>query len=143
MYSVKCILDEKGYGCTTITPETSVHDALRKLTGKDIGALIVMKDEKVIGVFSERDYVRKSVLKGNIADDTPIKELMTEAMFTVDPHTRVIECMELMTDRRVRHLPVLEKDKLVGIVSIGDVVKWVIRDQKNHIERLEDYIAGG
>ena len=102
-----------------------------------------MKDEKVIGVFSERDYVRKSVLKGNIADDTPIKELMTEAMFTVDPHTRVIECMELMTDRRVRHLPVLEKDKLVGIVSIGDVVKWVIRDQKNHIERLEDYIAGG
>ena len=143
MYTVKCILKEKGYGCTTITPETSVHNALRKMTGQDIGALVVMRDEKVVGIFSERDYVRKSVLKGNVDDDAPIKELMTEAQYTVGPDTRVIECMEMMTDRRVRHLPVLDNGKLVGIVSIGDVVNWVIKDQKNHIERLEDYITGG
>lgn len=142
MYSVKDILDEKGYGCTTVEPETTVYEALKKLAGKGIGALIVLKNDRVTGVFSERDFARKTVLKGRISDDTKVEELMTEALYTVKLTTRVIECMELMTDKRVRHLPVLDEDKLIGIVSIGDIVNKIIQDQKKHIQHLEDYITG-
>ena len=142
MYSVKDILDEKGYGCTTVEPETTVYEALKKLAGKGIGALIVVKNGKITGVFSERDFARKTVLKGRITDDTQVKELMTEALYMVKPTTRVIECMELMTDHRVRHLPVLDGEKLIGIVSIGDIVNKIIQDQKKHIQHLEDYITG-
>ncbi len=142
MYSVKDILDEKGYGCTTVEPETTVYEALKRMAGKGIGALIVLKDNKVNGVFSERDFARKTVLKGKISDDTKVDELMTEALYTVKPTTRVIECMELMTDHRVRHLPVIDGDKLIGIVSIGDIVNKIIQDQKKHIQHLEDYITG-
>ncbi len=142
MYSVKDILDEKGYGCTTVEPETTVYEALKRMAGKGIGALIVLKDNKVNGVFSERDFARKTVLKGKISDDTKVDELMTEALYTVKPTTRVIECMELMTDHRVRHLPVIDGDKLIGIVSIGDIVNKIIQDQKKHIKHLEDYITG-
>jgi CBS domain-containing protein len=142
MYSVKDILDEKGYGCTTVEPETTVYEALKRMAGKGIGALIVLKDNKVNGVFSERDFARKTVLKGKISDDTKVDELMTEALYMVKPTTRVIECMELMTDHRVRHLPVIDGDKLIGIVSIGDIVNKIIQDQKKHIQHLEDYITG-
>lgn len=142
MYSVKDILDEKGYGCTTVEPETTVYEALKRMAGKGIGALIVLKNNKVNGVFSERDFARKTVLKGKISDDTKVDELMTEALYMVKPTTRVIECMELMTDHRVRHLPVIDGDKLIGIVSIGDIVNKIIQDQKKHIQHLEDYITG-
>jgi CBS domain-containing protein len=142
MYSVKDILDEKGYGCTTVEPETTVYEALKRMAGKGIGALIVLKDNKVNGVFSERDFARKTVLKGKISDDTKVDELVTEALYMVKPTTRVIECMELMTDHRVRHLPVIDGDKLIGIVSIGDIVNKIIQDQKKHIQHLEDYITG-
>jgi CBS domain-containing protein len=142
MYSVKNILDEKGYECWTVEPETTVYDALKKMAGKDIGALVVLKDNKVAGVFSERDYARKIILKGKTSKDTIVGELLSEKVFYVKPSSTIEECMQLMTNQRVRHLPVLENDKLIGIVSIGDIVNKIIQDHKNQIQQLEDYITG-
>jgi CBS domain-containing protein len=142
MYSVKDILDEKGYDCWTIEPDTTVYDALKKMAGKDIGALMVVKNNRVIGVFSERDYARKIILKGKTSKDTTVGELVTEKVYYVKLTSTIEECMQLMTNQRIRHLPVLENDILIGMVSIGDIVNKIIQDHKNQIQQLEDYITG-
>ncbi|MBN1950995.1 MAG: CBS domain-containing protein [Bacteroidales bacterium] len=142
MYSVKDILDEKGYEVYTIEPEATVYEALKKMAGQNIGALLVMKDEKVVGVFSERDYARKIILRGKSSKDSAVGELLSERIFYVKPTTTTTECMQIMTDHRVRHLPVLDDVKLVGIVSIGDIVNKTIQGQKKTIQQLEDYILG-
>jgi CBS domain-containing protein len=142
MYSVKDILDEKGYDCWTEVPETTVYDALKKMAGKDIGALIIVKNNRVIGVFSERDYARKIILKGKTSKDTTVGELLSDKVYYVKPTSTIEECMQLMTNQRIRHLPVLENDALIGMVSIGDIVNKIIQDHKNQIQQLEDYITG-
>jgi CBS domain-containing protein len=142
MYSVKDILDEKGYDCWTEVPETTVYDALKKMAGKDIGALIIVKNNRVIGVFSERDYARKIILKGKTSKDTTVGELLSDKVYYVKPASTIEECMQLMTNQRIRHLPVLENDTLIGMVSIGDIVNKIIQDHKNQIQQLEDYITG-
>lgn len=142
MYSVKDILDEKGSKVYTIEPEATVYEALKKMAGKNIGALLVIKDDKVIGVFSERDYARKIILRGKSSKESKVSELLSDRIFYVKPTTTTTECMQLMTDHRVRHLPVLEDDKLVGIVSIGDVVNKTIQTHRDTIQQLEDYILG-
>lgn len=142
MYLVKDILNEKGNEVYTIEPEATVYEALKKMAGKNIGALLVVKNEKVVGVFSERDYARKIILKGKSSKDSTVGELLSERIFYVKPITTTTECMQIMTDHRVRHLPVLDDDKLVGILSIGDIVNKTIQGQKDTIKQLEDYILG-
>ncbi len=142
MYLVKDILKEKGNEVYTVEPEATVYEALKKMAGKNIGALLVVKKEKVVGVFSERDYARKIILKGKSSKDSTVGELLSERIFYVKPTTTTTECMQIMTDHRVRHLPVLDNDKLVGIVSIGDIVNKTIQGQKDTIKQLEDYILG-
>ena len=142
MYLVKDILKEKGDDVQTIGPEATVYEALKKMAGKNIGALLVMKDDKIIGVFSERDYARKIILKGKSSKESKVGELLSERIFYVKPTATTNECMQIMTDHRVRHLPVLDEEKLVGIVSIGDIVNKVIQGQSHTIKQLEDYILG-
>ena len=142
MYVIKEILDSKGYECHTVEPESTVYKALQKMAGKDVGALIVVKDEKVMGVFSERDYARKLVLMGKSSKDTLVGAMMSSRIYTVKLTTTAKECMQLMTEQRVRHLPVIEGNKLVGVVSIGDIVNKIIKDKESTIQQLEDYITG-
>jgi CBS domain-containing protein len=142
MYLIKDILDEKGYEVLTIEPEATVYEALKKMAGKNVGALLVLKNEKVIGVFSERDYARKVILMGKSSKDSKVEELLSERVYYVKPTSTTTECMQLMTDHRVRHLPVLDNGKLVGIVSIGDIVNKIIQGHKHTIQQLEDYIIG-
>ena len=143
MYTVKDILETKGYNCYTVDPEATVYDALKKMAGNDIGAVLVLQNDKIKGIFSERDYARKIVLMGKTSRDSKIKDLMTDRIHAVKLETTINECMKLMTDNRVRHLPVVdEKEKLVGVVSIGDVVNKYIQHQSNTINQLGDYIEG-
>lgn len=142
MYVVKDILDDKGYDCLTIGPDETVYEALKKMAGHNIGALPVLVNDEILGVFSERDYARKIVLKGKTSKGSPVGEFLTEKVYFVKQSTTINECMQLMTDEHVRHLPVLDNGKLVGIVSIGDVVNKLIQDQSNTIQQLEDYIVG-
>ncbi len=129
----------------SVRPESTVFDALMLLKQKEIGALMVMDGKgKVVGIFSERDYARKIILKGKASKDTAVEEIMTPAnkMYTVKPDTPIDHCMALITERHIRHIPVFDKDKFVGIVSIGDVMKSVIADREDIIEHLNNYIAG-
>ena len=142
MITVKQILDEKGHQAWTIAPEAKVFDALKLMAEKGIGALVVVEGGRVAGILSERDYARKIALMGRFSQDTPIKDIMTSQVYGVHPSASAEECLALMTDRRIRHLPVLEKDKLTGVISIGDVVKAVISAQKITIQQLENYITG-
>jgi len=142
MITVKQILDEKGYSVCTISPETKVFDALKLMAEKGVGALIVMQDDDVVGMFSERDYARKIVLVGRHSQDTPVRDIMTTQVYGVHFDTTAEECMALMTDKHIRHLPVCKDGKLAGIISIGDVVKAIISHQKGTIENLENYIMG-
>lgn len=142
MYTAKNILDEKGYDVHTIGPEATVYDALKKMAGQNIGALLVVKDDEIVGVFSERDYARKIILHGKSSKDALVGDLLSERVFYVRPDTPITDCMQLMTDHRVRHLPVLENKKIAGIISIGDVVNKTIKDRENTIQQLEDYILG-
>lgn len=142
MYSVKNILEEKGSEVHTIAPEATVYEALKKMAGQNIGALLVMKGEEVIGVFSERDYARKIILRGKSSKDSAVGDLLSDRIFYVKLTTTTTECMQIMNDHRVRHLPVLEDEKLIGVVSIGDIVKKIIQDQHLTIKQLEDYILG-
>jgi CBS domain-containing protein len=140
MRNVQQLLENKPYRLLTITPTASVLDALRVMAEKEIGALMVLDGEKLAGIFSERDYARKIILFGKSSHDTAVSEIMTTSVVCVGPEQSADECMALMTGRRVRHLPVLSDDKVVGVISIGDVVKEVIDDQKRTIEQLEQYI---
>jgi CBS domain-containing protein len=127
----------------SIGPEATVLDALRLLEQKNIGAILVMKGSALVGIFSERDYARRMVLQGRASKDTPVGEVMTPDVFVITPETTAGECMIHMTDRRIRHLPVLEGGRVVGVISIGDVVRAVIEDMRFTIRQLEDYIHSG
>jgi CBS domain-containing protein len=142
MITVSQILQTKGDQVWTIEPQASVFDALKLMADKGIGALVVVEDEKVVGIFSERDYARKVILEGRSSKETPVRQIMTEHVITVEPATTMEVCMGLMTDRRIRHLPVIEGDHLVGVISIGDVVKAIISEQTYLIEHLSNYIVG-
>ncbi len=143
MITVKEILKDKDGGMLTISPQDTVYRALEIMAEKDLGALVVVEGGKVVGLFSERDYARNIVLKGKSSKDTLVKDLMNANPCFVRPEHTLNDCMALITEKRTRHLPVLEGEKLVGIVSIGDVVKQYIVDKEFTIKQLENYIAGG
>lgn len=143
MGKVNDILKTKGSTTFSITPDTIVYEALEMMVEKNVSALTVMENEKLVGIFTERDYARKVILKGKTSKDTLIGEIMTEDLITVSPDSTIDSCMRLMTSRFIRHLPVVAEDRLVGIISIGDVVKFIIEEQKFIIENMEHYITGG
>ena len=126
----------------SIAPNAMVIDAIQLMSEKNVGALPVVENANLLGVISERDYTRKVILKGKSSKETPVRDIMTEQLITVNPGDSVTECMRIMTEKRVRHLPVLEGTRLVGILSIGDLVNWTISAQKATIENLERYITG-
>ena len=140
---VKNLLESKGYDVHLIDADETVFSALEELAKHDIGALIVTdKKGKIVGIFSERDYARKVTLKGKSSKKAKVKEMMTDMVYHVKPDNYLRECLELMTKKRTRHLPVFENDKLIGIVSIGDIVNKIISEQKTKIHDLERYIVG-
>ncbi|MDH3197762.1 MAG: CBS domain-containing protein [Candidatus Krumholzibacteria bacterium] len=140
--TVKRLLEEKGNQVWSIAPEASVYSALQLMADKGIGALLVLDQGKLVGVISERDYARKIVLLGKTSRETTVREIMSTKVYYVRPDQRIEECMALMTQKAVRHLPVMEGDALVGIISIGDVVKTIISEQQFIIEQLEQFITG-
>ncbi len=140
MKTVKQLLQDKSRGLCTISPDARVYDALKIMAEKDIGALLVVENDKLAGIISERDYARKVILQGKSSHDIPVREIMTERVICVQPSRTVDECMALMTDKRIRHLPVIENDKLIGVLSIGDLVKETISEQQFMIKQLESYI---
>lgn len=142
MEIVKQILEVKGSAVWSIDPDSSIYDALKLMSEKELGALLVLDGDQLKGIFSERDYARKVVLKGKSSRETPVKEVMSSNVICVDPEQGIEECMALMIDKRIRHLPVIENEKLVGLISIGDVVKAVIGEKKFMIEQLIHYITG-
>ncbi len=143
MITVKEFLQTKGHDVLSITPDATVYEALKIMADKNVGALVVLDGETVAGIMSERDYARKVILHGKSSREMQVREIMTTSVYYVRPEQTLQECMAQMTDKRVRHLPVLEDDRLVGIISIGDVVKTIIADQEFTIKLLETYITGG
>ena len=142
MKKVRDILEVKGRDVWSIGPDASVFDALKLMAEKDLGALVVLDGGTLVGIISERDYARKIVLLGRASPTTQVKEIMTSRIACVDPEQNVNECMALVTEKRIRHLPVLENGKLIGLISIGDLVKSIITEQQFIIEQLERYITG-
>jgi CBS domain-containing protein len=142
MKSVKHLLDTKQVRIISVSENISVLDALKVMTEKNISAVLVMENDRLHGIFTERDYARKIILQGKSSKDTLIKEAMTSNPITINLSDSIDYCMELMTDKHIRHLPVVENDEVKGMVSIGDVVKFIIADQKQTISQLESYISG-
>jgi len=140
--TVRQILGDKGIAVFTVAPDASVLDALQLMARYDVGALPVVTDGELVGLVSERDYARKVILRGRFSKDTRVAEIMSTELVTVSSTQTVRDCMRLMTDERIRHLPVVENGQLTGIISIGDVVKGVIEEQLETIEELEGYITG-
>lgn len=136
------ILKQKGYGFHAIGPDATAYEALKIMAEKNVGALLVVENGVLLGVFSERDYARKVILKGKSSKSVAVRELMSGPPISVDRETSLHDCMVLMTENRVRHLPVMDHDAPLGVVSIGDVVNMIISDQESTIEELEEYIAG-
>lgn len=134
------LLDVKGRDVWSVSPQSSAYEALELMADRDIGALVVVEQGKPIGIFSERDYARKVILKGKLSKETSVAEIMSQPVCCVYPWSNISECMTLMTERHVRHLPVMDNEKLVGIVSIGDVVKAIITEQESMIRELEGYV---
>lgn len=126
----------------SVTPQTTVYGALELMAEKNIGAVLVIEDQKLAGIFSERDYARKGILLGRASKDTLIAEVMTSKVITVDVEQKIEECMQIMSEKHIRHLPVTNKSELVGIISINDIVSAIIHEQKAHIHSLESYISG-
>jgi CBS domain-containing protein len=142
MVTVQQILKNKGSQAWSTEPQVTVYAALQLMAEKDIGALLVLADGKLVGIFSERDYARKVILHGKTSAETQVSEIMTPVVVTVRPDQTIGECMAIMTEKRFRHLPVVEDDRVVGVISIGDVVKAIISDQQFVIKQLESYISG-
>jgi CBS domain-containing protein len=140
--TVKEILRTKGPEVWSMAPDATVYEALELMADKNVGAVLVMDANHLVGILSERDYARKVILHGKSSKDTSVREIMTPRVVYVRPEQTAEECMALMTDKRVRHLPVLEDDQVVGVISIGDVVKNIISEQEFIIEQLERYISG-
>lgn len=144
MYTtVKQLISRKGGKVWMTHPDDTIFDALTFMAEKKIGALLVFDEDQLVGIFSERDYARKVILKGKSSYDTRVHEIMTEKVVCVLPNQTMADCMALMTDKRIRHLPVLEDDTVIGVISIGDVVKEIISEQEFVIDQLENYITGG
>ena len=140
MDTIRHILQIKGFDVWSCTPRTTVFDALRTMADKNLGALLVMDNDKVVGIFSERDYARKVILHGRSSKETLVGDIMTSKLITIHPDQTIEEAMEMMTNRRVRHLPVMEADRLVGMISIGDVLREIIYSQRAKIRDMEDKI---
>ncbi|MCF7676137.1 MAG: CBS domain-containing protein [Akkermansiaceae bacterium] len=140
--TVRQILTAKGPSVITTTPEATVFDALTLMGAHNIGALVVIKDDKVVGIFSERDYSRKVILQGKTSHTTHVADILSHPVITIGPDDSIEECMECMTVHRIRHLPVLQGETLVGVVSIGDVVNWIMHAQRHAIQQLTGYISG-
>lgn len=141
MSAVHKILERKGNSIFSVSPDTTVYEALRQMVERNVGALIVMDGSTFKGIFTERDYARKVMLKGRTSHDTLVRDIVTEITSRVSPNTSIDDCMSLMTDHFQRYLPVFENDTLIGIISIGDVVKQFIEDQTFALQQLESYIA--
>ena len=142
MKRVSDILQAKGHEIWSVTPDTTVFDALRTMADKRIGAVLVIEAGKLVGLFSERDYARKIILVGKSSKDTPVREIMSSKLVCVRPDQFTADCMTLMTENRIRHLPVVHGDKLLGVVTIGDVVKAIIAEKEEEIDQLHSYITG-
>jgi CBS domain-containing protein len=140
--TVRQLINRKGNLVWSTQPDAMVFDALKLMAEKGLGALLVLDGDQLVGIFSERDYARKVILRGKSSHNTTIGEIMTEKVLVVHPNQTMNECMALMTDKRIRHLPVMEDDSVIGIISIGDVVKEIISEQEFVIGQLENYIAG-
>jgi CBS domain-containing protein len=143
MKTVSMLLQAKGHEVLSIGPDAPVFTALELMAQGNCGALLVLDEGRLVGIFSERDYARKIILKGKTSKDTPVREIMTSDVVCIAMDRSLDDCMALMTGKRIRHLPVLEGGKLVGVISIGDVVKAVISEQEFIIEQLQSYITGG
>lgn len=142
MQFTKQLLELKGENVITIGPDSSVFDAIKVMADNHVGALPVMEDNNLVGIITERDYARNVILKGKSSKVTPVKDIMTSNVLCAKPNHTLEECMALMTDKRVRHLPVIDNGNVIGIISIGDLVKSIISEQKFMIEQLEHYISG-
>ncbi len=141
MRTVKQLLN-KGAEVWSVAPDSSVYDALRLMSEKNVGAVLVVQDNRLAGIFSERDYARKVILQGKFSKEMPVRDIMTARVVTVSTHQTTAECMALMTRHHIRHLPVMDNEQLTGLISMRDVVESIISEQENTIERLESYVQG-
>ena len=142
-FPISAILQQKGRNIWSIDADATVFEAIKLMAHKNIGALLVMSGERLTGIFSERDYTRKIALQGRSSKQTKVKEIISVPVISVTPNHSIDDCMRLMTEHRIRHLPVLEGEKVVGVISIGDLVNWIISTQNATIRQMEEYISGG
>jgi len=140
--TVQSILDRKGRQFWAVRPDQSVYEAIEMMANRGVGALLVMSGDEMVGILSERDYARKVTLKGRNSKETMVRDIMSSPVFSVNPHESVQDCMGYMTERRIRHLPVVEEGRVIGVLSIGDLIKWIISEQEATIQQLHNYIAG-
>jgi CBS domain-containing protein len=140
--SIRSILKQKSGVVCSISPSSSVYAAIAMMAEKQVGALVVMFEEKIVGIVSERDYARKVILKGRSSKETTVSEIMSSPVIVVSPEHSVVECMKIISERHIRHLPVMEQERLAGIISIGDLVNWILSAQSETIRHLEAYITG-
>ena len=143
MRTVAHLLESKKPGTWSISPDASVFEAIQLMADKAIGAVLVVEDKRLVGIMSERDYARKVILKNRSSKETPVRAIMTEKVICVTPGHTIEDCMAIMTEKKIRHLPVLQGEKLVGIISIGDVVRTLLSDREHTIQQLENYITWG
>jgi CBS domain-containing protein len=142
MKLVKHLLDNKGRHIISVAPDASVFDAIKLMSEKAVGSLVVMEDDELFGIITERDYARKVIIKGRSSETTTVAEIMTVDVLTASSSESVKGCMEVMTEKKIRHLPVVEDNRVIGMISIGDLVEAIIADQQEEIEQLEQYISG-